>query len=417
MARKIADAFIRARLDTTGFTQDATPHFSAAGAAIGNTFGSAFTRVFGLVAASLGGIFAVTKLIGFLHESNEEQRESQRLMRLTEAVIKSTGGAANVTAGHIEKLADKLAVLSGVDDEVIQAGSNMLLTFREVKNGVGEGNQIFDRASQAILDMSVAMNNGTTSEEALRATSLQVGKALNDPVLGMNALRRAGVTFSESQKEQIKHFVQLGDLMSAQKIILKELEVEFGGAAAAAADPAQRAQVAWQNFKEEIGKFTLPVVNALATFFTDKLLPAVDDKVIPALGRLRDWFNDHVVPAVRDNVMPVLQGLKVFFETQIVPVIRDKVLPALDAFKDWLETHVAPAVVKVHDAVSDLKVSLEQIRGTYDNNREGLGQLTKGLQENAEAFIKVLIPVLAFVFKVQLIIEIGRASCWGRVYI
>jgi hypothetical protein len=54
--------------------------------------------------------------------------------------------------------------------------------------------------------------------------------------MGMNALRRVGVVFTEQQKESIRAMVASGDIMGAQKIILQELEVEFGGAAAAAGD-------------------------------------------------------------------------------------------------------------------------------------------------------------------------------------
>ena len=39
------------------------------------------------------------------------------------------------------------------------------------------------------------------------SAAMQLGKALNDPVNMMGALTRAGVTFSEEQKEMIKNFV------------------------------------------------------------------------------------------------------------------------------------------------------------------------------------------------------------------
>jgi phage-related protein len=89
---------------------------------------------------------------------------------------------------------------------------------------------------------------------------VQIGKALNDPVRGMTALRRVGVTFSETQKAQIKNYVAHNNLLAAQRVILKELTREFGGAAAAAADPAQKGMVAWHEFKEELGTKLLPVL-------------------------------------------------------------------------------------------------------------------------------------------------------------
>lgn len=96
-----------------------------------------------------------------------------------------------------------------------------------IRNEVGKGNDIFDQATKAALDMSVAM--GTDMQGAV----IQVGKALNDPIKGITALTRVGVTFTEQQKDQIKALVESGKSMEAQKLILAELNKEFGGSAVA----------------------------------------------------------------------------------------------------------------------------------------------------------------------------------------
>lgn len=78
------------------------------------------------------------------------------------------------------------------------------------------------------LDMATAMNGGLKpSAEQLSNQAIQLGKALNDPIIGMGALRKVGVAFTEAQKEQIKTLQESGDLMGAQKIILNELGNEF----------------------------------------------------------------------------------------------------------------------------------------------------------------------------------------------
>jgi hypothetical protein len=50
----------------------------------------------------------------------------------------------------------------------------------------------------------------------------------------MTALSRSGIQFSDAQKEVVKQLVATGDVVGAQKIILKELETQFGGSAEAA---------------------------------------------------------------------------------------------------------------------------------------------------------------------------------------
>ena len=71
-------------------------------------------------------------------------------------------------------------------------------------------------------------------------SAIQLGKALNDPIKGITALTRVGVTFTEQQKDQITTLVESGKTIDAQKIILGELQKEFGGSAEAQTTPRTR---------------------------------------------------------------------------------------------------------------------------------------------------------------------------------
>ena len=194
-----------------------------------STFGSALAAGAKVGAAGLLGLGVAAK-IGF-----SELVDSQKVAAQTAAVIKSTGGAANVTAGHVNTLSQSLLQLSGVDDEAIAGMENMLLTFRNIHNEAGRTNDVFDQATKATLDLSVAMGKDLSSSAIL------VGKALNDPEKGMTALRRVGVSFTKDQEALIKKLVETGNTMEAQKLILGELNQEFGGSAEAAGKtlPAQ----------------------------------------------------------------------------------------------------------------------------------------------------------------------------------
>ena len=163
-----------------------------------------------------------------------------------------------MTAKQVDALAASLSKVAGIDDEVIQAGENVLLTFTSVRNQVGLGNDVFNQATSAALDMSAAL--GTD----LQGSIIQLGKALNDPIQGMTALRRVGVSFTEQQKEQIKALQESGDLLGAQKIVLGEVQREFGGAAAANATALDRLHVAVGNLEESLGTALLPAINSAA---------------------------------------------------------------------------------------------------------------------------------------------------------
>lgn len=227
--------------------------------------GSSFKHLGGVIAGGL----AAGGVAEFFHSAFDEATESQKVNAQTAAVIKSTGAAAHVSANQIGQLSTAISNKVGIDDEAIQSGENMLLTFTNIRNEVGKGNDVFNQATQTLTDMSVA--TGTD----MKKSAIQLGKALNDPIKGVTALARVGVTFTAGQKDQIKHLVATGHTMQAQKLILRELNKEFGGSAAAQATPAEKAKVAWKNLEETIGLKLMPVIGKLANFATQTLIPAL----------------------------------------------------------------------------------------------------------------------------------------------
>jgi hypothetical protein len=218
-----------------------------------------------------GGALLGAGLIEGFKSLYDAAAESAKIGRLTEQVIRSTGGAAGISAKQVGDLAGAISDKTGMDDEAIQSGENLLLTFTNLKNGAGEGNDIFDQTTQIMTDMAAALG-GDASSQAIR-----LGKALNDPVKGMGALSKAGVSFTQEQKDQVAAMVDAGDMMGAQKVILGELTKEFGGAAAAAGTPFEKLQVAVGNLAEEAGSYLIPVVDDLSGFITDDLLPGLSD--------------------------------------------------------------------------------------------------------------------------------------------
>lgn len=219
----------------------------------------------GKVALAAAGAAGIGALVSTLKIGIDEYTEAAKVGAQTEAVIKSTGKSANVSAKHVDDLAGSLMEKSGVDDEVIASGENMLLTFTNIRNEAGRGNKIFDQTTQTLLDMSVA-----TGQDMPKA-AVMLGKAINDPIKGVSALSRVGVTFTEAQKKQIKALVDAGDTMGAQKIILGELRKEFGGSAEAAGKtlPGQ-INILKQSFNNLAGDLVgtfMPAITKVARFF------------------------------------------------------------------------------------------------------------------------------------------------------
>jgi hypothetical protein len=266
-------------------------------------FGKTASKALGFI----GFAGATAGVVSFLKDANAEAREAQKVGALTTQVIKSTGGAAKVTAAHVGDLANAISKKAGIDDEAIQSGENLLLTFKQIRNEAGRGNAIFDRATRAAVNLSAAGFGSISS------ASKMVGKALNDPIKGMTALSRAGVTFTKGQQDQIKALVATGHSLKAQKIILKEVESQVGGAAAAQATAGDKARVAWKNLEEQIGTALLPTIDKLATFAANDLVPAISKFVsgmqdgTGAGGRFADTLHD--VADVGKTALKIFQAI------------------------------------------------------------------------------------------------------------
>ena len=241
----------------------------------------------GAIAAGAAGVGA---LVFTLKTGIQEFQDSQKVAAQTAATLKSTGNAAHVTAGHVSDLAGAMMKKSGIDDEAVQSGENLLLTFTRIRNEVGKGNDIFDQTTKTMTDMSVALG------QDMKSSALQLGKALNDPVKGVTALQRVGVSFTAAQKEQIKTLEDSGHHLEAQKLILGELNKEFGGSAEAAGKtlPGQIAIL-----KESFNNFAGDLVAKLA----------------PALQASIGWLRDHwpeiaaVIDQAWQSIKPTLAAL------------------------------------------------------------------------------------------------------------
>ena len=183
--------------------------------------------------------------------------DSAKAIAQVEAAVKSTGGVAGRSVDQLAEMAEGLQRISLYDDDqILKEVTANLLTFTKVTGAE------FDKAQVAILNLSTRLGTDLTS------ASVQVGKALNDPIKGVTALGRAGVQFTAQQKEQIEALVEAGDVAAAQTIILGELETQFGGAAEAAANVDPYTQLANEigNLSEDFGVIINDAIKPLVVF-------------------------------------------------------------------------------------------------------------------------------------------------------
>ena len=220
---------------------------------LGN-FGSIMTGLkstIDLVAGAFKGV------VDFGAQFVNEATESQDAVANLEATLKSMGDVTGLTSQQLQDIAGGLQEVTRFSDETIINAEAMLLTFGNI------GGEVFPRATEAMVDLAAKFGS-------MDQASVMLGKALNDPIAGVTALRRVGVQLSEQQEEAIKKFMEQGDIMSAQGIILAELERQVGGLAEAYGDTfAGKLEI----FKNRIGEVKETIGTAL----------------LPLLTRMMDW--------------------------------------------------------------------------------------------------------------------------------
>lgn len=411
----------------------ATDKASGVFSSIGKTAGGILKA--GAMAAAAG----ITALGAGLGYAISEAMAAQKTQAQLAAVLKSTGGAAGVTAEKANELANQLSKVTTFEDDAIVAGESMLLTFTNI------GADVFPAATEAILDLS------TATGQDLQSSAVQLGKALNDPIAGITALSRVGVTFTEAQKKMITKMVEAGDVAGAQKLILAELKREFGGSAVAAGETFSGQLTILKNtlgnVAEEVGTALLPalqdivskiepVIDAIGSFVTSLLsgqdpLFAIKELIMKVFGLDAALKFDEIADAVlgfaekaRDFLLPILEDVKAFLSDKLIPFITGELVPwlaefipaAIQVLADFWTNVLQPAIAAVWDFLST-QVLPFLVNELYPWLKEFIPKALKAL---ADFWELILLPAITKVWafiKDPLIPIIGDIVTWLKEHI
>ena len=268
-----------------------------------------------------------------------------------EQINKSMGLFGESTAQVSESLikyAEQTARLTGVDTNSIKATQAKLLTFKELAATAGELGGNFERTTKAAIDLGAA-GFGTAEMNAVA-----LGKALNDPIKGISALTRNGITFTESEKERIKVLVESNKVGEAQNMILQAIETQVGGTAEATANATDRMKVGFTQVKERIGLLLLPILDKFTAFMIDRVFPAFDKYVAPAVQRLVDLFSgesgglggslNNTVGVIKNSVMPIFNGVVKVFDS-----VKTAIMNNIGSFKEFFDVvkYLAPFIGQI----------------------------------------------------------------------
>ena len=302
---------------------------------LGKGLGVAFAAV---SAAVVGAGVAVAGFASKAVDAAEEVRQADNRLGQVAKSMGLFGSQTEAVTNRLIELAEANEVNLAIDAETIKLTQSKLLTFKELAGSADEAGGAFDRATMAALDLAAA---GFGSAET---NATQLGKALQDPIKGLTALTRSGVTFTKQEKENIKTLVESGQTLKAQDLILKAIETQVGGTAEATAKASDKMKLAFENVYETVGEALLPVFDELA------------NEVVA------------LTPEISKALTPVFEQLAEVFRKEIIPLIKE--------FTSWL---ASPQGTK---AVKDLTAAVvDSVKGFFD--------FTKNLMENWDQIVAV----------------------------
>jgi phage-related protein len=410
---------------------------------VGATVGKAL--VVGLAAGAVAAVAVGRALI----QAGERAATSNARVEQVAASMGLFGDKTGDVTKRVLAYGESLARTTGIDTNVIKTTQAKLLTFAEVAKTADVMGGSFDRATVAAVDLAAA---GFGSAEA---NAVQLGKALNDPIKGLGALAKSGVTFTESEKARIKTLVESNKVTEAQGVILSAIEKQVGGVAKATANGSDKMKVAFEQVKERLGLQLLPVFDRAASFVATVFLPAAErlasqliGKLGPAFTTVAGFVTSTVLPAFRSlsgesdgktqptlgklaafitgTVVPTAQRLAAFFTGQLVPAfaqvatfVGGNVVPILTRLAGFIGGTLVPAVLNLAgSALGGLRSALTTAQAAIDRNRaelETLGRAVGTVASAVKPLASVVGTVLAAAFRVVGAVIGGIVDTLGQV--
>ena len=306
---------------------------------LGKGIGIAFAAV---SAAVVGAGIAIAKFGSEAISAAEEVRQADNRLGQVAKSMGLFGAQTELVTNRLIEFAEANELNLAIDAETIKLTQSKLLTFKQLATSADETGGAFDRATMAALDLAAA---GFGSAET---NATQLGKALQDPIKGLTALTRSGVTFTKQEKENIKVLVESGQTLKAQDLILQAIETQVGGTAEATAKSSDKMKLAFENVYETVGEALLPAFDDFTQVVTE-LTPQIGDALVPIAEYLAVVFKNQVLPAIQDFTkwLASPQG------TQKVKELTDSVFDAIGKFVDF-----TGKVIENFNAIKSLAIGI-----------------------------------------------------------
>lgn len=352
------------------------------------------------IAALVAGVIALA--FAFVKTVNAGKDMEKQLLVIG-GLIKSTGSAAGLTVFQVNQLSQSIAfsTLAGVNQA--REAAAVLLTFVAITG------KEFKRTLRLAQDLA-QLGFGS-----MRNAAVQLGKALEDPAIGLSALRRVGVSFTPVLREQIILLAELGRSAEAAALTLKTIEEQTGGVGKAAATGLTGAidnlGDSFTRFFETLSK-QKDIINILSRLArgTSKFIDLLNEGVraptgpelnanvnrarerlrrqVERLGPALESTNPQVMTMVQRMIDPLLKEL---FDAE------DALSLKISEFnKEFAKQQAAETESKINKArqnLNRLKETFNKLKESIDPGFKATKDFNKAIKTLKEALDKDIIPL------------------------
>ena len=296
--------------------------------------------------------------------------------------------ATNALDAHSKALGE----LTGIDDEII----NQIKTgWLAVPSLAALGTKGLNNLAQVVADTAAGTGKDIT------AIGLAFQRVAGDTESAFSKLTRAGIVFTDEQKNTFQSLLDTSGEMAAQAYLVEQLGAKYEGAAEAAANPFERLNVIFGNLKETIGASLLPAFESIIPqlqAFIENLVASPE-------------FNTFL-ETMATNFTTLLEYLPSILES--FTVLGNEVMPALNSvlglFASALGTAVSGAngaqgpLINLVNVIDDLAFFSTLALDAFNDMLAGIAG-----EENASEWGKVVGYMTPVTGQLQLMADLGQA--------
>jgi lambda family phage tail tape measure protein len=335
-------------------------------------------RAIGVVKGALGALGLGFSALAFGRAITREALEAEQASNRLSAVLRATGSAAGFTKKQLDEMAESMALATQFDDESIRNAQTNLLKFGNIHEDV------FTQALKLSADYAAF-----TGGDMVAATQA-IGRALNDPITGMRALKQEVGDLTFREKELIAQLLAAGKVEEAQVVVLDKLTRSIGGTAEMMNTGLTQAtkdfEKSWKEMLESLGKSDTWNVVVRGASAAMKIIKSDLDSMRNQVTR--EWSREAVGRISQGNILTpggnsdeedLARGAKnaalVARQAEALERIREawvKAIPVLDQWKKKLDQL---------NGITQEQIALEELYGR--TIRTPIGAIrVPGAQEN-----------------------------------